>query len=85
MKITPLNPTYKASRNNLNTYIDPHHEGAEYPAVQALQEAGYDVIVSIGAAEENYIGSNCGQYLRKHMESAQPLGRGYTYPVQEMD
>jgi 23S rRNA (adenine2503-C2)-methyltransferase len=42
------------------------------------------VIVSIGDAEENYIGSNCGQYLRKHMESTQPLGSGYTYPVQEM-
>ncbi len=84
VKITPLNPTYKASRNNLNTYIDPHAQGAVYPKVQALQEAGYDVIVSIGEVEENYIGSNCGQYLRKHMESAEPLGSGYTYPVREM-
>jgi 23S rRNA (adenine2503-C2)-methyltransferase len=84
VKITPLNPTYKASGNNLTSYIDPHAQGAKYPKVQALQEAGYDVIVSIGAVEENYIGSNCGQYLRKHIESAQPLGGGYTYPVQEM-
>lgn len=84
VKITPLNPTYKATRNNLNTYIDPHGNGRAYPAVQALQEAGYDVIVSIGDLEESYIGSNCGQYLRKHMESAEPLGSGYTYPVQEM-
>ena len=84
VKITPLNPTYKASRNELNTYVDPHREGADYPVVQALQDAGYDVIVSIGALEENYIGSNCGQYLHKHMESAEPLGSGYTYPVQEM-
>ena len=84
MKITPLNPTYKASRNSLNSYIDPHAQGAVYPKVQALQEAGYDVIVSIGDVEENYIGSNCGQYLRKHMESAEPLGGGYTYPVREM-
>ena len=80
----PLNPTYKASRNELNTYVDPHREGAEYPVVQALQDAGYDVIVSIGALEENYIGSNCGQYLRKHMEAAQPLVSGYTYPLQEI-
>jgi 23S rRNA (adenine2503-C2)-methyltransferase len=84
VKITPLNPTYKASRNELNTYVDPHREGAEYPVVQALQDAGYDVIVSIGALEENYIGSNCGQYLRKHMEAAQPLVSGYTYPLQEI-
>lgn len=84
VKITPLNPTYKASRNNLNTYIDPHGDGRVYPHVEALQAAGYDVIVSIGEVEENYIGSNCGQYLRKHMEAPEPLGSGYTYPVQEM-
>ena len=84
VKITPLNPTYKASRNQLNSYIDPHQGDAEYPTVRRLQEAGYDVIVSIGDVEENYIGSNCGQYLRKHMESAEPLESGYTYPVQEM-
>jgi len=84
VKITPLNPTYKAQRNNLSTYIDPHQGDAVYPHVQALQNAGYDVIVSIGDLEESYIGSNCGQYLRKHMESAEPLGSGYTYPVQEM-
>ena len=84
VKITPLNPTYKASRNNLNTYIDPHQAGAKYPAVQALRQAGYDVIVSIGEVEENFIGSNCGQYLRKHLEASEPLGTGYTYPVQEL-
>jgi 23S rRNA (adenine2503-C2)-methyltransferase len=84
VKITPLNPTYKASRNQLSSYIDPHGNGREYPHVQALQAAGYDVIVSIGEVEENYIGSNCGQYLRKHIEAAEPLGNGYTYPVQEM-
>jgi 23S rRNA (adenine2503-C2)-methyltransferase len=84
VKITPLNPTYKASRNNLNTYIDPHAQAAEYPKVQALQASGYDVIVSIGDVEESYIGSNCGQYLRKHIEATEPLGGGYTYPVQEM-
>ncbi len=52
--------------------------------MQALQEAGYDVIVSIGDVEESYIGSNCGQYLRKHMEFRRAAGSGYTYPVQEM-
>jgi hypothetical protein len=35
--------------------------------VQSLQEAGYQVILSIGETEENYIGSNCGQYLRRHL------------------
>jgi 23S rRNA (adenine2503-C2)-methyltransferase len=84
VKITPLNPTYKAKRNNLSTYIDPQQGNAVYPHVQALQDAGYDVIVSIGDVEESYIGSNCGQYLRKHMESPQPLDSGYTYPVQEL-
>jgi len=80
VKITPLNPTYRASENQLASYIDPHQpEG--YDVVTALRRAGYDVIVSIGDLEENFIGSNCGQYLRRHLEAAQALQGGYTYGV----
>ncbi len=84
IKITPLNPTYRAVENNLETYIDPHEQNVNQDAVvKALEEAGYDVIVSIGEVEENLIGSNCGQYLRRHMEAGDNLSDGYTYELKE--
>ena len=61
-----------------------------YPKVQALQEAvGYDVIVSIGEVdEESHRQQLRTQYLRKHMEFAEPLGcrvhlpgAGYVNPM----
>jgi len=33
-----------------------------------LRGTGYEVIVSVGELEENKIGSNCGQYLKKTAE-----------------
>ena len=50
----------------------------------SLTDAGYDVIVSIGEVEENEIGSNCGQYVLKYMESEKSLKDGYTYEVKQM-
>ncbi len=82
IKITPLNPTYSAFANNLVSYIDPFHPEKGYRLVEDLREAGYQTIVSIGEVEENYIGSNCGQYVRRHLEAAQPLEQGYTYPIE---
>jgi 23S rRNA (adenine2503-C2)-methyltransferase len=83
IKITPLNPTYRARESQLTTYIDPLGEADSYTAVQALRAAGYQVIVSVGEAEENYIGSNCGQYIRRHLSAAEPIQDGYTYCVRE--
>ena len=84
IKITPLNPTYRAVENNLESYIDHHEQNVNQDAVvKALEEAGYDVIVSIGEVEENLIGSNCGQYLRRHMEAGDNLSDGYTYELEE--
>ncbi len=81
VKITPLNPTYRARENELVSYIDPLGTEQKYQVVQALEAAGYQVILSIGQAEENYIGSNCGQYLRRHLSSGDPMTDGYTYQV----
>jgi 23S rRNA (adenine2503-C2)-methyltransferase len=81
IKITPLNPTYRAQEHGLSSYIDPHHQGDDYPLVEALRSVGYRVIVSIGEVEENYIGSNCGQYVRRHLEKVAGIKGGYTYPV----
>lgn len=85
IKITPLNPTYKATEQNLSSYIDPHNQGEEYHLVRDLEDAGYRVIVSIGEVEENYIGSNCGQYVRRHLETVGQIEGGYTYSLQEIE
>ena len=82
IKITPLNPTYRASANSLASYIDPYRSTDRYAVVDALRGAGYDVIISIGEVEENYIGSNCGQYLQRHLNASDRLSAGYTYQVQ---
>ncbi len=83
IKITPLNPTYRAHENDLVSYIDPLSAVEKYEIVQALQESGYQVILSIGETEENLIGSNCGQYLRRHLMAEAPIEDGYTYQVNE--
>jgi 23S rRNA (adenine2503-C2)-methyltransferase len=83
IKITPLNPTYRAVENNLTSYIDPLQRDAQYELVNNLQQNGYDVIVSIGEAEENYIGSNCGQYIRRHLSASNHINDGYTYLVEQ--
>jgi 23S rRNA (adenine2503-C2)-methyltransferase len=83
IKITPLNPTYQAAEFGLTSYIDPRQEEREYEIVDALREAGYQVIMAVGEVEENYIGSNCGQYVRKHLEAIDRVIDGYTYRVEE--
>ena len=82
IKITPLNPTYRASANRLSSYIDPNQSTDRYAVVDALRKAGYDVIISIGELEENFIGSNCGQYLLRHLQASDRLSTGYTYNLQ---
>ncbi len=84
VKITPVNPTCRAVQNGLSTHIDPYRPETGQAVAQSLTEAGYDVIVSIGEVKENEIGSNCGQYVLKYMESQKPLKDGYTYEVQPL-
>ena len=85
VKITPLNPTHHAVQNGLNSYIDPLKlpEGETSEAVLALRQAGYQVIVSIGEVEENAIGSNCGQYVLRHVQAQAALENAYSYSLQE--
>lgn len=67
IKLTPLNPTYAAARNNMQTALGYEElSGRKVPAiVRRLEEVGLEVILSIGELEENLIGSNCGQYIAK--------------------
>ncbi len=83
IKITPLNPTYRARENKLISYVDPLSGVQKYEIVQGLQDSGYQVILSIGEKEENLIGSNCGQFLRRHLTAEHPIDDGYTYQVKE--
>jgi 23S rRNA (adenine2503-C2)-methyltransferase len=83
IKITPLNPTYRARENHLVSYVDPLSAEQKYEIIQKLQDSGYQVILSIGEREENLIGSNCGQYLRRHLTAEYPIDDGYTYQVKE--
>ncbi len=79
IKITPLNPTYHAKKNNLTSLINPVSEGSIRILSDKFKELGYDVLVSIGELEENKIGSNCGQYIRKHLISKEKLEEAYKY------
>lgn len=84
VKITPVNPTCHAVQNGLSTHIDPYRPETGQAVARSLTEVGYDVIVSIGEVQENEIGSNCGQYVLKHIESQKKLEDGYTYEVKQL-
>ncbi len=81
IKVTPLNPTYQAVATGLKSYLEPNKGLEHYPALQAIEEAGYRLIISVGEQEENRIGSNCGQYVQKHLLENSELAAGYTYQV----
>jgi len=85
IKITPINPTYRATENKLKSYVNPFQAGEEYEVIRGLRAAGYDVILSIGEREENLIGSNCGQYIRTHLAAEGQITDGYTYTLEEYE
>lgn len=82
IKITPINPTYKAAESGLDSYVDINGGNGGYSVIEELRQAGYQVILSIGELEENLIGSNCGQYVLKHLSDARKISDGYTYRVE---
>ncbi|MBU1356215.1 MAG: radical SAM protein [Candidatus Edwardsbacteria bacterium] len=67
IKLTPLNPTATAGENSLQCIKD--HEKAQRLVTEKAREfvsLGYQVIESVGNMEENEIGSNCGQMVRRY-------------------
>jgi 23S rRNA (adenine2503-C2)-methyltransferase len=76
IKITPINPTHRAVMNGIVSHIDPGREEAGVE-IERLRSVGYDVLLSIGELEENRIGSNCGQYIQRHLKAKKRLGNGY--------
>jgi len=79
VKITPVNPTYRARESGVVSWVQPGAQGCDL--IIALERAGYDVILSIGELEENQIGSNCGQQVLTHLAANDHLYDGYTYPL----
>ena len=85
IKITPLNPTYQSLEHGLSSYLEPLNTEKRYRIIEALRAAGYEVIVSVGELEENRIGSNCGQYLTRHLEEERKMKEGYSYELEGFD
>ena len=84
VKITPVNPTWRATQNGLSSFVDPCDPSSGKLVAEAMQMAGYDTILSIGEVEENEIGSNCGQYVLKYLEEKQAVEGGYSYLTREV-
>jgi len=82
IKITPVNPTYQASQNKIFSYILPGKE--KYEIIDALRQAGYEVILSMGELAENYIGSNCGQYVTTYKKAKASIEGGYTFDLHKL-
>ena len=82
IKITPVNPTFKALSNNLisNNLL----KTKEHEIIQDLNKVGYDVILSIGELEENRIGSNCGQFLANYEQEKKNLKESYSYQLNKI-
>jgi len=82
IKITPVNPTFKAVFNELTSFKLLKNKDNEL--IQDLNKAGYDVILSIGELEENQIGSNCGQFLANYEHEKMNLKESYNYLIQKI-
>ena len=82
VKLTPVNPTCEADRSGVRSSIIG---GIEPESVTApLREAGYEVLVSIGELEENHIGSNCGQFIKRYLDGGAGFEAGYNYTLIEV-
>jgi 23S rRNA (adenine2503-C2)-methyltransferase len=69
IKLTPLNPTVSAARNRLTNRLQDERQSDILKLTEEFGRYGFDLLVSIGELEENRIGSNCGQYVRRFRES----------------
>uniref|UniRef100_A0A7C5U4V4 Radical SAM protein n=1 Tax=Fervidobacterium nodosum TaxID=2424 RepID=A0A7C5U4V4_9BACT len=80
IKITPVNPTYRSIENGLNSDVTGDGLVLRHCVfVEELKSSGYEVIISVGELEENKIGSNCGQYVQRHLISHNKLDDAYIF------
>lgn len=76
IKLTPVNPTYSSMINNIESYIQDNNGNNDI--IESIKAAGYEVLISIGELKENDIGSNCGQYVMRHLNSQNKLPGAYS-------
>ncbi|UYP48683.1 hypothetical protein NEF87_004968 [Candidatus Lokiarchaeum ossiferum] len=77
IKLTPVNPTYNAVRNNLKSGIKESNSH-DFQLAKDFRDLGYETLVSIGEWEENQIGSNCGQFATQFLDGEVKLKETYT-------
>jgi len=82
IKITPVNPTFNAIKNKLNSSNTISYKNNEL--VKKIKKLGYEVIISIGEITENEIGSNCGQHVMNFLKNQIEIKDSYTYPLLEI-
>jgi 23S rRNA (adenine2503-C2)-methyltransferase len=68
VKLTPLNPTQTGHEQGLTTILRTDAQKRLDDAVEALTQAGFSVVISVGDGREDSIGSNCGQSVRRIRE-----------------
>lgn len=83
IKITPVNPTQKAIRNNMAS--TPDYLSLKQELIPELNKRGFATILSIGELEENRIGSNCGQYISAINKAELNRTDTYTYRTEKFD
>ena len=77
IKLTPLNPTVRSNEQSLSSAIDPEDRATSDVLVESFRKEGFDVVLSIGELEENRIGSNCGQFIQRALNSKNSPPRSY--------
>ncbi len=78
IKITPVNPTRNQTAHRLESLIIGERPEEATPLVSSFEDAGFDVILSIGELGENAIGSNCGQFVTDHLHKTNAVERSQT-------
>jgi 23S rRNA (adenine2503-C2)-methyltransferase len=79
IKLTPVNPTFKAVKNSMQTLITA--DSKEYEIKHKLEACGFEAILSVGEWEENKIGSNCGQFVQTFLKECKNLPGAYSYEI----
>jgi 23S rRNA (adenine2503-C2)-methyltransferase len=88
IKLTPVNPTFRSQEESLHSAVDPYDSTSSDDLIRVFRKRGYDVILSIGALEENQIGSNCGQFIQRALTQHKRPLKSYQlerYSIQSED
>ena len=86
IKLTPVNPTISAEQNQITNGLKDIRSIESLPSIQLIKKAGFQVLISIGELEENKIGSNCGQYIKRFLnERGFDNPESYSYPRSGFD